>query len=45
MCATPGTLSKPDGGAIATCTANGPTQCVDVPFTVPSATPVVGHIP
>lgn len=45
MCATPGTLSRSDGGAFPTCTATGPVECVDVPFTVPSAAPVVGALP
>jgi hypothetical protein len=44
MCATPGTLSMADGGYVPTCTATGPVECVDVPFTVPSATPVVGSL-
>jgi len=45
MCATPGTLSTPDGGFVSTCTATGPTACVDVPFEYPGPTPVVGHLP
>ena len=45
MCATPGTLSMSDGGYYPTCTATGPVECVDVPFTIPSATPVVGSLP
>jgi hypothetical protein len=45
MCATPGTLSMSDGGFFPTCTATGPVECVDVPFTIPSATPVVGSLP
>jgi hypothetical protein len=45
MCATPGMLSMSDGGNFPTCTATGPVECVDVPFTIPSATPVVGSLP
>ena len=45
MCATPGTLSMSDGGFYPTCTATGPVECIDVPFTMPSATPVVGSLP
>jgi hypothetical protein len=45
MCATPGTLSMSDGGYSPICTATGPVECVDVPFTIPSATPVVGSLP
>ena len=44
MCATPGTLNMADGGYSPTCTATGPVECVDVPFTIPSATPVVGSL-
>jgi len=45
MCATPGTLTMSDGGFYPTCTATGPVECIDVPFTIPSATPVVGSLP
>ncbi len=45
MCATPGTLSTSAGAYFPTCTATGPIECVDVPFTIPSATPVVGSLP
>jgi Kazal-type serine protease inhibitor domain len=45
MCATPGTLSTPDGGFVSTCTATGPAACVDVSFEYPGPTPVVGHLP
>jgi hypothetical protein len=45
LCATPGTLTPADGGALfpdlATCTNTGPEVCgPTVPFTFPSATPV-----
>ena len=40
-----GTLSMSDGGYYPTCTATGPVECVDVPFTIPSATPVIGALP
>jgi hypothetical protein len=46
MCATPGTLNNADAGLFATtCTATGATQCVDVPFELPGASPVVGKLP
>jgi hypothetical protein len=45
MCATPGTLSQPDGGLLSTCTATGATQCVDVPFDYPGTSTVVGQLP
>jgi hypothetical protein len=45
MCATPGTLSTPDGGFATNCTASGPTECVDIQFEYPGPTPVVGHLP
>jgi hypothetical protein len=44
MCATPGRLTGSDGGA-PTCQATGPPQCIEVPFDLPSAAPVVGHLP
>ena len=40
FCATPGTLSVPDGG-IQTCTAIGPQECTDVGFDFPAAQPVM----
>jgi hypothetical protein len=45
MCATPGALDPPDGGFNSTCVASGPAVCVDVPFELPSTSPVVGHLP
>jgi hypothetical protein len=45
MCATPGTLRAADGGFPMTCTATAPVECVDVPFDLPSASPVEGHLP
>ena len=45
MCATPGTLSMTDASPEPMCTATGATECVDVPFTVPSVMPVVGRLP
>jgi hypothetical protein len=44
MCATPGTISQPDGGGLLVCTKTGDLQCVEVPFTFPSSTPVVGTL-
>jgi hypothetical protein len=44
MCATPGRLTGSDGGA-PTCQATGPRQCIEIPFDLPSAAPVVGHLP
>jgi hypothetical protein len=45
MCATPGILDAPDGGAVPTCSPTGSTQCVRVPFAFPSATVVEGTLP
>jgi hypothetical protein len=44
MCATPGTLSPPDGGWNATCTASGTELCIDVPFEYPATAPVIGRV-
>jgi hypothetical protein len=44
FCATPGTLSTPDGG-FPVCTATGAQECVDVKFELPSAQPVVITLP
>jgi hypothetical protein len=43
MCATPGTLTTPDGG-VATCTATGATECIDVPFDFPGQSSVEGTL-
>jgi hypothetical protein len=43
-CATPGTLATTDGGA-PYCTATGPEECVEVPFTFPSSQPITITLP
>jgi hypothetical protein len=45
MCATPGTLTSPDGGGVPSCTATGAIECVDVPFDLPSTTVAEGQLP
>ena len=45
MCATPGTLDAPEGGAWPTCTPTGAAQCVRVPFEFPSTNVVEGTLP
>jgi hypothetical protein len=42
MCATPGTLSAPDGGQ-PVCTKEAP-RCVELPFDFPSSTVVEGTL-
>ena len=44
FCATPGTLSEPDGGA-QRCTPTGTQTCVEVSFDFPSSQPVVISLP
>jgi hypothetical protein len=44
MCATPGNLRQPDGGTNPVCEKTGDLQCVAVPFTFPSPTPVEGRL-
>jgi hypothetical protein len=44
FCATPGTLSEPDGGG-QLCTPTGTQACVEVPFAFPSSQPVVISLP
>jgi hypothetical protein len=44
FCATPGTLSAPDGG-FQTCAATGPQECVEVGFAFPATQPVVIALP
>jgi hypothetical protein len=44
MCATPGRLVTPAGGGLAQCTKTGDRQCIEIPFTYPSSTPVVGTL-
>jgi hypothetical protein len=44
-CATPGDVTHPDAGFFPICTATGATQCVQVPFDFPSATPVQLALP
>jgi hypothetical protein len=45
MCATPGNVTRDDGGPVTTCTATGPTECTDVPFDFPHPSPVIGTLP
>ena len=44
FCATPGTLSTPDGG-FPTCTTTGAQECVEVGFAFPAPEPVVITLP
>jgi hypothetical protein len=44
MCATPGTISTPDGGGQPTCTPTGPVECVDRPFDFPGPSPIEGML-
>jgi hypothetical protein len=44
MCATPGRLTGGDGGP-PTCQPTGVRTCIEVPFDLPSAAPVIGHLP
>ena len=45
FCATAGRLDQPDAGVgRPACQKTGELQCVEVPFTFPSATPVVGRL-
>jgi hypothetical protein len=45
FCATPGTLTAPDGGGAQVCTTTGPQECVETRFDFPSAQPVVITLP
>lgn len=45
FCATPGTLSQPDGGGQPLCTPSGAQSCVDTSFAFPSSQPVVIALP
>jgi hypothetical protein len=45
FCATPGTLTAPDGGGAQVCTTTGPQECVEIRFDFPSAQPVVITLP
>lgn len=43
MCATPGVVQRPDGG-MPTCMRTGETECVEVPFDLPSGMVVEGSL-
>jgi hypothetical protein len=45
FCATPGTLSRPDGGVQPLCTPTGAQICVDTSFALPSSQPVMIVLP
>jgi hypothetical protein len=45
LCGTPGTLAPGVGGSPSRCAANGPTVCVDVPFSFPGSGVVAGQLP
>jgi len=45
FCATPGMLSRPDGGVHPVCTPTGTQFCVDTSFALPSSQPIVIVLP